>query len=141
MIRATTALATILISIVSVRADDNLINNGTFERDLSGWNDFWSRTPRGGSATLDAERAHSGGKSVRIEHTGTQDWSFQQPDRLSVEPGQIYELSGWVRVEGEGNVTLGVILNDPSDKTIDWEYGDVIVYHSPSKSPPSGQML
>ena len=128
MIRATTILATILLSIVPVRADENLIVNGTFEQGLSGWNDFWSRTGTdrrlvGGSATLDGEQAHSGGKSVRIEHTGSQDWSFQQPDRLPVEPGQIYELSGWVRVEGEGDVTLGVILHDQNDKAIDWVYG------------------
>ena len=122
MIRATIAVATLLWLISSASAAENLIRNGTFEKDLSGWNDFWSRTP-GGGATLDSKEAHSGGKSVRIQHTGSQDWSFQQPDPLSVEPGQIYELSGWVRVKGEGDVSLGVILRDPSGETISWVYG------------------
>ena len=121
-IRTATVLSTLLLSIVPVCADENLIANGTFERDLSGWNRFWSRTP-GGSATLDAEQPHSGGKSVGIEHTGSQDWSFQQSDRIPVEPGQIFELAGWVRVEGEGDVSLGVILYDGSNEAIDWVYG------------------
>jgi hypothetical protein len=101
---------------------DNLLVNGDFEHQLHGWSDFWSRTP-GGQATWDDQRPHGGSGAVRIQHTGSDDWSFTQQQRLDVRPGQIYELSGWVRLQGDGTATLSVILYDADGKPIDWSYG------------------
>ena len=114
-------VAAVLLS-APARADENLLKNGGFEQGFADWNDFWSRTPVG-NATLDTKKPHSGRQAVRIQHTGSRDWSFQQSKPLDVKPGEIYELSGWVRVEGEGHATLSVILKDLKDKTISWDYG------------------
>lgn len=118
----TLAVTGLLALIASAAADDSLIVNGDFERGREGWSEFWSRTPDG-QAALDAERKHGGRQSLRVEHTGSQDWSVSQQRRLDVQPEQIYELSGWLCVEGEGNATLCVILYDAQGKAIDWSYG------------------
>ena len=96
---------------------------GGFEAGLSGWNDFWSRDPAGGGAVLDGKNAHGGRNAVRIEHTGSHDWSFNQRARLDVTPGQIYELSGWVRLAGEAAATLCVALYDREGGAIHWSFG------------------
>jgi hypothetical protein len=101
---------------------ENLLTNGDFERELAGWNKLWTRTP-GGNAAIDTRLHHGGQRSVRIEHSGQRDWSFHQERKLSVEPGQIYELSGWVRVEGEGTTTLSVTLRGANDQVMDWSFG------------------
>jgi hypothetical protein len=103
---------------------ENLLTNGDFEQGLSGWGKLWTRTS-GGSAAIDTGLFHDGQRSVRIEHNGRLDWSFHQERTLTVEPGQIYEFSGWVRVEGEGTTTLSVTLRDANDKVIDWTFGAV----------------
>ncbi|NIP22979.1 MAG: hypothetical protein GWN67_03180 [Phycisphaerae bacterium] len=102
----------------------NLLTNGNFEQGLSGWGKLWTRTP-GGNASIDNGQFHSGQRSVRIEYSGLQDWSFHQERTLTVEPGQIYEFSGWVRLEGEGTTTLSVTLRGKNDKVIDWTFGAV----------------
>jgi len=102
----------------------NLLTNGDFEQGLTGWNELWTRTP-GGNVAIDTRLYHDGGKSAKVEHSGQQDWSFHQSQALTVEAGQIYELSGWVRVEGEGTTTLSVTLRDADDKVIDWTFGAV----------------
>ncbi|MHC4160127.1 MAG: carbohydrate binding domain-containing protein, partial [Planctomycetota bacterium] len=105
-------------------ADRNLLTNGDFEQGLAGWNKLWTRTP-GGNASIDTRIYHGGKQSAKIEHRGQQDWSFHQGQALSVKAGQIYELSGWVRVEGEGTTTLSVTLRGADDKVIDWSFGAV----------------
>ena len=103
---------------------ENLLTNGDFEQGLSGWSKLWTRTP-GGNAAIDTGLYYGGQRSVRIEHVGRQDWSFHQERTLTVKPGQIYELSGWVRVEGEGTTTLSVTLRGANEKVIDWTFGAV----------------
>ena len=106
----------------NVSAQENLLTDGDFEQGSAGWTRFWSRTG-GGSAELDTGIHHGGRQAARIEHTGTRDWSFQQEKPLAVTPGQIYELSGWVRVQGEGTATLCVTLYDGGGEAIDWVFG------------------
>jgi hypothetical protein len=114
--------AVVLAFAASSPADDNLLDNGGFEQGRSGWRDLWSRTGEGRD-TLDEQRKHAGRQAIRIEHSGPKDWSFQRDETLDVKPGQIYEFSGWVRVEGEGTATLGVILRGSEDRVLDWAYG------------------
>ena len=115
-------LLVLLSSGAVTRADDNLISGGDFERGLAGWSEAWSRTP-GVRAVLDTDAPHGGRQSVRIEHTGSRDWSFQQVGRLDVTPGEIYEMTGWVRVEGEGDATLCVTLYDTEKEVMSWSFG------------------
>ena len=99
----------------------NILLNGRFEQGLAGWSDLWTRTP-GGKLTLDGRQPHGGGHAARIEHTGTKDWSLAQQKSLEVKPGQIYELSGWVRLQGEGDATLCVTLRTDTDQVTDWAF-------------------
>lgn len=100
----------------------NLIVNPGFEAPGTGWNDFWSRTP-GGSVALDADQHHGGTHAARIEHTGSKDWSLQQRQALHVRPGEIYELSGWLRLKGEGTATVCGVLRDERGRVLDWSFG------------------
>jgi len=72
---------------------------------------------------VEREVVREGQQAVRIEHTGTEDWSFAQAKRMDVEPGEIYEFSAWVRLEGRGTATLGVVLYDKAGKVLDWAFG------------------
>ncbi len=107
---------------LAASASEGLLVNGDFERGRDGWSEFWSRTP-GGQAVLDAQRKQGGNQSLRIEHSGTQDWSVSQQRRLDVQPEQIYELTGSLWVEGDGDATLCVILYDAQNHALDWSYG------------------
>ena len=99
---STMTLATLFLAVTMSPADANLIVGGGFEEGLTGWGDLWTRTP-GGRLELDPHEPHRGRQSAHIQHTGREDWSFNQSRRLAVQAGQIYELSGWVRGAGEGD--------------------------------------
>ena len=103
-------------------AADNLLPNGDFEQGLDGWNDFWSRAPSG-SATLKTDGARQGRQAVEIQHSGSQDWSFQRTKTLAVSPGEIYELTAWVRMQGDGHLDLSCTLRDQDNEVIGWTYG------------------
>ena len=115
-------LSSILFAIaLASPAHENLLVNGDFQQGLAGWSDLWTRTP-GGRISLDAHQRHGGAQAARIEHAGIGDWSLAQQRMLEVKPGQIYELSGWVRVQGRGDATLCVTLRDAGDKVTDWVF-------------------
>ena len=105
-------------------AAENLLDGGGFERGPAGWSELWTRTP-GGKTVLDRGLRHGGRQSLRIEHSGSRDWSFNRESQLPVAPGQIYQLSAWVRLQGEGSTTLCVSLHDAQDKVTDWSFGAV----------------
>ena len=110
----------LLLALAAVSpARENLLVNGDFREGLAGWNDLWTRTP-GGKVALDRQQRHSGPQSARIEHTGQRDWSLAQRQPLRAKPGQIYELSGWVRVQGPGNASLSVTLRDAGGNVTEW---------------------
>jgi len=102
---------------------ENLLANGGFEDGLKGWNKLWSRAPSAGQAALDRTVRHSGDQAVRIEHTGKEDWSLAHERRFDVRPGEIYELSAWVRLEGPGEATASVVLYDAKQQTTHWSFG------------------
>ena len=101
---------------------ENLLVNGDFESGLRGWTKPWSRTP-GVKVEPDSLVRHSGKAAVRIEHSSPQDWSLAQEKRIDVKPGEIYELSGWLRTQGEGAAALSVTLYDAKKQVLDWSFG------------------
>ena len=112
----------ILAAVTAAAADENRVTNGDFEQGLAGWSEPWSRAA-GIKAAIDAEVRHGGKQAVRIEHAGKDDWSLHQQKQTPVEPGQIFELGGWVRVKGEGNAELSVVLRTAKDQVTDWSFG------------------
>lgn len=110
----------ILLAVAALSpSGENLLVNGDFQQGLAGWNELWTRTP-GGTLALDRQVRHAGAQAVRIEHTGQRDWSLARQQSLEVKPGQIYELGGWVRVQGQGDTTLCVTLRDAGGEVMDW---------------------
>ena len=117
-----TIISLTLCFVAAAPPAENLLVNGDFEQGLSGWNELWTRAP-GGKLLVERQERHGGAAAARIEHTGQRDWSLSQKNFLAVKPAQVYELSGWVRVQGTGNTTLCVTLFDAAHKATDWMYG------------------
>ncbi len=134
MVRHATFLIALLALPGLASAAENLLAGGGFERGLAGWSELWTRTP-GGKTVLDRGLRHGGRQSLRIEHTGSRDWSFNRESQLQVAPGQIYQLSAWVRLRGEGSTTLCVSLHDAQDKVTDWSFGAATSRATPGWRP------
>ena len=95
--------------------------NGGFEEGLAGWSPLWTREAGTGTLTIDSQLARGGKHSAHIEHRGEKDWSFQREARMPVEPGELFELSAWVKVR-TGEATLCVSTWDQQGKVRDWIY-------------------
>jgi hypothetical protein len=103
-------------------AAPNLLTNGDFETGPANWQVFWTRDAGAGRAVLDRTDRHGGAQSIRIEHTGAKDWSFAHSLQLAVQAGEIYDLSAWVRLQGGGSASLGVVTRDAAGNTLDWDH-------------------
>ena len=107
---------------------NNLLTNGDFAAGVSaagvpeGWAPFWSRQVGMGSMALDAQTRHDGHPSLRVVHTGVDDWSMSQAAPLPATPGGIYRLSGWVRCEKAGGAELSMVTRDGKGGVLDWSY-------------------
>ncbi len=101
----------------------NLLPNGDFEKGLEGWHPFWAREAGGGKAALDSADRHGGAQAVRVEHAGEKDWSLAHALQLAVQPGEILELSAWVRLGGAGSASLGVVPRDAAGQVLGWDHG------------------
>ena len=114
-------LGMVLAFVCALTAGENLVQDGDFERGLEGWRPLWSRDSVG-TATRDRDVRHSGRQATSCAHPGDRDWSLTQQRWLDVQPGQIYELTGWVRLRGEGSTTLGVTLRDRNQDVTEWTF-------------------
>src|SRR6266498_330481 len=88
-----------LLSFWSAALADNLVTNGGFESGLTQWRPFWSRETGAGSVSTDHQVMRTGSASACIEHRGTNDWSFEPDLRIPVQPGDIFQLEAWVKLE------------------------------------------
>jgi hypothetical protein len=102
---------------------EQLLRNGDFEKGTEGWNAVWARADGTAKAVLDTDERHGGAQALRIEHTGRGDWSLGHSLNLKVQPGEIYELTAWVRLQDAGRATLGVVTRDAAGTTLDWAHG------------------
>lgn len=102
----------------------NLITNGGFEAGLVEWRSLWCHETNAGLLKLDHQEVHGGTNAVCIEHRGERDWSFEPSQRISVQPGDIYELSAWLKLQGAGHATLCVSTWDAQGRNMGWSYGD-----------------
>jgi len=85
---------------------------------------IWARETGAATAAIDAKVVRApDAATIRIEHRGKDDWSLTGKARVRVEPGDIYELDAWVRVEGAGSATLCATAYDKDGKVVDWTFG------------------
>lgn len=91
---------------------DSIIFNGTFDRyasdeySVDGWD--LNKNNKNHKATIQNEISRSG-NAVRIEATGH---SYIWAQDFSVEPGKIYILSYWVKVDQAGGLKFAPYMND-----------------------------
>ena len=111
-------------------AAENLLANGDFEKGGEGWIPVWGHDGAAAKAVIDTTDHHGGAKSLRIEHTGQKNWSLAHSLALKVQPGEIFELTAWVRVQGTGSATLGVVTRDADGKTVNWAFGGRSVHET-----------
>jgi len=90
---------------------------------IADWPRLFARTPDGAKAVADPQVMHDGKGSIRIEHTGAQDWALERGSRLDVESGDLLDLSVWVKVQGQGDVTISVVTYDKDGKVLEWTHG------------------
>jgi hypothetical protein len=103
----------------------DIIKNGGFESGLADWRPLWTRDANVGSLILESNTVHSGNFSARIEHRGERDWSLEPALRVSVQPGEVFELEAWLKLESRGgSATLCVSTHDAQGKALDWSYGE-----------------
>src|SRR5579883_2865463 len=112
-------------------ADSNLILNPNFDTVLpsgpsQNWT-YWERTPGSGSVAFDKPGPQSHIRSVKVTYHNTDDWSFASDRQIPVHPGEIYEISGWVKAEGAQDAQLSVVTRSADGQTLDWSYGGINV--------------
>lgn len=100
-----------------------MIPNGGFEEGLSGWETLWTREPDVGRASIDNNIFKSGKCCARIEHIGKKDWSFNSSVKISVESGDLFELEAWVKIEGRGEASPGIVAYGENNKVLNWSLG------------------
>ena len=94
------------------------------------WWPLWARQADAIKSATDDHVRHDGRASIRIEHTGREDWSLgpetyggNQPARLAVKEGDLLEVAAWVKLQGKGDAAVSVVTYDAAGKVADWLYG------------------
>jgi len=101
----------------------NLLANPSFEGGLAGWEKAWSRDP-GAIRAVVAGNGGRAGSVLKVVHSGKQDWCVGQAGRISAAPGDLFEITGWVKTENlAGDVQLSVEVSDGKGQVLDWIYG------------------
>jgi hypothetical protein len=101
----------------------NLVENGGFESGLKGWRPLWTRQAAAGRLFLDEQVFHTGARAARIEHEGTEDWSFEPELRVPAQAGDIFELEVWAKLQGTGSLTLCASTWDAREHNLSWTAG------------------
>src|SRR6185369_1838679 len=112
----TTLSKAAMLCLLTLAARAAIPNNGGFENGREGWKDLWTRESKAGTFTIDNGVYHSGKSSGKIEHRGEKDWSLEIADRLPAQPGDMFEMEAWVKVQGPGSVELCASLWGAQDK-------------------------
>ncbi len=131
-------LAALLLALAAcspTHAQENLVGNGEFAQQLTHWSAFWSRSGEG-SVQLVQRIGSPSNQAVQIEYPGQLDWSFSQDRSVTVQAGDIFELSGWVQVTGRGQASLSVILYDQEGQSLSWDFGG-----RPLRNLPRGERI
>ena len=114
-------LAGLVFAVTPVRAE-NL--------DVSEWNwrPLWTRAAQAGTATLDEQIRHDGRAAMRVEHRGEKDWNREPGRQFEVQPGDLFELSAWIKITGPGSATLSVVTRGPDQTVVQWQFGERTVH-------------
>ena len=96
-------------------AAENLLVNPAFDGP-QGWDQIWTREGNAGKTELEDG-------VLQVTYTGAHDWSVGQSRRVDSAPGEVYEISGKVKVlSGSGEAQLSLVTRDGSGQVMAWDY-------------------
>lgn len=81
----------------------------------------WGRTPGALTVTEDHDVLYKGKASAKVVHKADTDWAIRVASRIPVKPGEIFEMSCFMKSE-EGAISTGVITYKNSE-ALNWVYG------------------
>ncbi|MDR2705085.1 MAG: glycoside hydrolase [Planctomycetaceae bacterium] len=93
----------------------------------------WSRQAGAIKQSTEKPDNSNGKETIRIEHTGDEDWALSEGNRISVKPGEVFELAANLKSEGtdsekNGNVSISVVLRKKDNEVVQWIYGAKGIY-------------
>ena len=125
MIAHRSALATLVVSAASAAAPADARIPG-FEPAAGTnlqWTAVWSRDSGAATAETDGRTRREATQSLRIVHTGSNDWSVTPEVRFEAAAGDLVEASAWVRVRGRGHTGVSFTLRTRDGRVTDWTAG------------------
>ncbi len=100
-------------------AENELVKNGSFEQNLTGWSTWINSPTVTGSFSIDNSVAKNGSKSLKaiVTKTGEYGWYFQmKTNNFSVEKNGSYKLAFYVKADVEKELQVEIMENDT------WKY-------------------
>jgi len=85
---------------------------------------FWSRDDRAGDCRWDATQNRDGRPSLRVTHTGTQDWAVNLGPPIPVTETLALHLQGDLRLSGTGDAALSFVVYQ-GETARQWAAGSV----------------
>ncbi len=124
MIRCLLLVAWSAAALTAHAAEGNLVVNPSFTDGTSGWSPLWTHERGAGAVQPAPTTGHDGAAGLHLAITGAGDWSLEQQQSLTIHPGEVYALAGWVRgEEGAGELHLSAAIRDATGAVIAWEKG------------------
>ncbi len=85
---------------------------------------LWSRDAQAITSSKDAAEKRDGRESLKIVHMGELDWALSEGKRIPVKPGDVFEISAWIKFGGKGSAALAAVTRRQGEDVVQWSYAD-----------------
>lgn len=123
-------MLTALLSVVVLGAPERLVLTPN----------LFTRVPQTGSAQWDATVRRDGAPTMRIVHTGQDDWAMDLGPAVPVLPGQALRLESNLRLNGAGRAALSYVMRE-GDRVVNWAAGAVYLTTKEGWQPNAARWL
>ncbi len=96
---------------------------------------FWCRDKAAGSGITQQAGI------ARVEHKGRNDWSLTPDTQIPVKPGDLFELTADLKVQGEGDAGVCFVTYDAANKAVMWTAGFRPVRQAGDWAPNRARLL
>ena len=86
------------------------------------WKPLWTEAANTGEAVTDEQVRHDGQAATRIEQRGRGLWSREPDRKIDTQEGDIFELTAWIKLDSQGEASVGVVTYGGDGKVIRWNY-------------------
>ncbi|MDR1963246.1 MAG: hypothetical protein LBQ50_05665, partial [Planctomycetaceae bacterium] len=83
----------------------------------------WSRQAGAIKRSTDKPNDRNNKETIRLEHTGNNDWALSEGNRMAVKTGDVFELAAEMKSEGTGTASISVITRKKDGEVVEWTYG------------------